>query len=138
MATSGMGNYLKGKVFQQVLNNTAYTQPATVDIALGTTAPTDGALTSWVEATTTNYPGYARLNVTPDSDWTISATSAQNNTALNFPTPSGSPTAVIQGFVIYEHGNNNALFWGELTTPQTVNSGGAVSFAIAALTVNLA
>lgn len=134
---SGMGNYLKGKVFNQVFNNTAYTQPATVDIALGTTAATDGALTSWVEATTGNYPSYARLNVTPDSDWTISASSITNNTTLSFPTPSGSPTAVITSFVVYEHGNNNALYWGTLTSNQTINAGAAVSFAASALTVNM-
>ena len=100
---------------------------------------TDGTGSTGTEVTTGNYPSYARVQVTCNTTnfGTPSAGSTTSGAAISFPTPTGSPTAVVLGWAIFEHGNSNLLFWGKSATPQTINAGGAVSIPISDLTLSI-
>jgi hypothetical protein len=120
---AGKSDYMENKVLD-IVGGVTFTAPATVYIALFTTAPNDastGATPSpGVEVTGGSY---ARLAVT--------------NNATNFPAANGgaksngvdltfaAPTAnwgVITAFAILDAGGN-IMYWGLITPNKTVNTG---------------
>lgn len=82
---AGFSDFLEAKLLEHVLNNSAYTAPTAVFVALSTTASTD--------ATAGTPPGsnYARKTVTAGG-WTDkdNATRFSNNAAVTFVVATGS------------------------------------------------
>lgn len=140
-----MSDYLENKLIDQIFRNTAYTFPTTLYFGLLTAAPSDtggGTEVSGnnyarvaVTASTTNFAGTQSAGSTTASSGTGGTTS--NNGAINFPTPSGT-WGTVTHFGIYDASTSgNLLFWGVLTTSKTINTNDVVSFAAAALTVQI-
>jgi hypothetical protein len=132
-------NYLDQKITQLLFSNTTYTIPTTWYIALSTTTPVQGASPNFTEPGT---GAYARVAVTNNTtNWgsiTSEPTSGytqQNNTAITFPTATGS-WGTITYFGIYDASTaGNLVGFGALTTSQTISTGVQASFAIGALTI---
>lgn len=109
--------------------------PATVYVALITTAPSDANGTGLVEV---SGGSYARVAVTNnDTNWPAAASrSKANGTAVTYPTSTASWGTVV-GFAFYDAATaGNFLGYGDLTSSQAVGSGVTPQFAAGALTVS--
>jgi hypothetical protein len=132
-------DYLENRVLDHFLGAVADTAPATVYMALFTTAPNDAS------TGTTPSPGvevtggaYARAAVTNNATNfpAASAGSKSNGTAITFPAPTANWGVVVAFAIIDALTGGNILYWGLITPNKTVNNGDpAPSFAIGALTV---
>lgn len=124
-------NWLKGTTFPAA--------PATLYIALFTTAPSNDTGSGAVEV---SGGSYARASITTSSGWSAisgggsSATAEQisNGGTLSFPTPTANWGTVVAIGVYDASTAGNLLYWNTITS-QTVNSGSPVSFAAGALVV---
>lgn len=92
--------------------------PATYDIALSTTLPTN----TGANVTEPSGNGYARVTVTNnDTNWPAAVSrSKTNGTAIVFPQPTGS-WGTISHFAVYAGGTSTFRGWGALTTPRVVD-----------------
>lgn len=125
-------DYLEGKVLDHLLGRTTYTAPATVYVALYTTAPTDAG-----GGTEVSGGGYARKAVTNDAtNWPAASSSTKSNgTAITFDEATANWGTVVAWGLFDASSGGNLLYWGTLTQNQAVNSGSTASFAIGALTI---
>jgi len=121
---------LDNNVLNAALRNIAYTGPATVYAALYTTAPTP--TTSGTEVVDTNY---ARQAVTFSA---ASAGSTSNSGVLNFfgAGAAAGPYTILAVAICDASTAGNVLYFGNLATSKTVNTGDTLSFAIAALAIS--
>lgn len=142
---AAMSDYLENKLIDQIFRAQAFTFPATLHVGLLTAAPSDtGGGTEVtgnnysrvaVAASLANFAGTQSAGSTVASSGTSGTTS--NNGAVNFPTPSGT-WGLVTHFGIYDAASaGNLLFYGALTTSKTINTNDVVSFAAAALTVQI-
>ncbi len=131
-------DYLENRVLDHFLGATASAAPATVYIALYTTAPNDAS------TGTTPTPGvevsggaYARAAVTNNAtNWpAASAGSKSNGTAITFTTASASWGTIVAFAIIDALTLGNILYWGLVTPNKAVGSGDTAQFAIGAITV---
>lgn len=127
--------YLAEALLAYMLQNpaTPIAKPATIYMALCTTVPTSA--TAGTEVTG---GGYARVAVTTSAtNFTIATNVATNGIALTFPRASASWGTVV-AYQFYDAATaGNPLFYGTLTTSQTINAGSTPSFAAGQLTVNM-
>jgi hypothetical protein len=133
-----LSNYLEEKLIEHVFQNTAYTSPTTLAVALGT-ACSDASFTELA-----NTGGYARVSVAAnDTNWTGPTTNdgtVANGIAVTFPTAtadwnSGSTIGYWALFDSATYGAGNLIVCAALTTARAVMNGSTPSFAIGALTV---
>ena len=135
---AGLSNYLETKLLDHVFGATAYTAPATVYIALFTTLPGEAG----TGGTEVSGGSYARASVTNNTTNWPNATAAdpstkKNGAAINFTTPTADWGTVV-GFGIYDASSSGNLLWfGSLTSNQTINNGNTVSFSVNDLTLTL-
>jgi hypothetical protein len=128
-------NTLELLMLDAVLGKVAYVAPATVYVALFTTAPTSAG--GGVECAGGSYARAAMTNNL--TNWP-SATgggpgSKSNGTAITFPTASAA-WGTVAAFGIFDAASGgNLLYWGTLTTPRAVALGDTPSFAAAALVI---
>lgn len=130
---AGKSDFLENKVLDHILGNTAYTAPATFHIALFTTSPGDDG-TGGTEVSGNNY---SRVSVTNNTtNWPNASGGAKaNGTAITFATPSGT-WGTVTSFGIYDASTGgNLLYFGNLTSNQTINTGNAVEFPIGDLAI---
>jgi len=133
---SAMSDYLENQLILHIFRTGSWTKPTDLKVALYTTAPTDAG--GGVEV---SGGSYARVSVPPgDANW--SATSGTDGHTDNvadivFPAPTADWGQVV-AFGIFDQGTN-LLFWGNLTTPKTINNNDpAPKFAAGALDATLA
>jgi hypothetical protein len=132
-------NYLDQKICQYYWGLTAYTAAATVYCALSTTTPAQTGSPNFTEpsgnayarvATTNNTTNFVETTSVPTLGW-----QQANGTAITFPTATGLwGTVTYFGFYNAATGGN-LLAFGQLTTAQTISSGGIPAFAIQALQI---
>jgi len=125
-------DYLENEVLDHVLGGGDYTRPATVYVALYTSAPTDSG-----GGTEVSGGSYARVAVTNNAtNWPAASSGTKSNgTAIVFPEATADWGTVV-AFGLFDAANGgNLLYWGELSQNQAVNSGSTASFAIGALTI---
>jgi len=125
-------DYLESKVLDHLLGRTTYTAPATVYVALYTTAPTDAG-----GGTEVSGGGYARKAVTNDAtNWPAASSSTKSNgTAIAFAEATADWGTVV-AFGLFDAAiDGNLLYWGELSQPVAVGSGVTATFAVGALTL---
>lgn len=124
-------DYLELKVLDHLLGGPDYARPATVYIALFTSAPTDAA----GSGTEVSGGSYARAAVTNNStNWPAASSGVKSNgTAITFAQASGAWGTVTHFAVFDALSSGNMLFWGALTTPRTIVSGDTFSFGISQL-----
>jgi hypothetical protein len=108
--------------------------PASYDVALSTTAPTNAG----TNVTEPSGNAYARVSVPNDDAHWPPAVSRQksNGTAITFPQPTGS-WGTVTHFAIYDGGTSTFRAWGALQTPRSIDAtSDPPTFAISALVVN--
>lgn len=97
------------------------------------TEPSDSA-----QGTETVYTGYTRVAVARTAGgWTVASGACSNTAAITFP-QCGATGATLGAFAICKAGTtgvDNAIYWGELTSPLAVSSGITPEFAIGDLDV---
>ncbi len=120
---------LDNNVLNAVLRNATYTGPATVYVALFTAAPTP--TTSGTEVVDSNY---ARVAATFGA---ASGAASSNTGSLAFfgAGAAGSPGTIVAVAIMDASTSGNVLYFGNLATSKTVNTGDTLSFAIGALTI---
>jgi len=129
----GKSNYLENKVLDHLLGRTTYTAPATVYVALYTTAPTDAG-----GGTEVSGGGYARKAVANDAtNWPAAAGGSKSNgTAIVFDEAS-SDWGTVEAFGIFDAAiGGNLLYWGAVTPAKTVNNGQTARFPAGSLVIS--
>ena len=124
-------NWLKGTTFPAA--------PATVYVALFTTAPSNDTGSGAVEV---SGGSYARAAITTSSGWSAisgggsSATPEQisNGSTVTFATPTANWGTVVAIGLYDASTAGNLLYWNTITN-QTINSGVQASFAVGALVI---
>lgn len=146
MATGvAMTDYLENKLIDHLFRNRSFTNPATLYMALYTSATTDTG-----GGTEVSGGSYARVALNPsDTNWlstqgtTTGASSGttgitSNNATITFPAPTGNWGTVTDVAICDTASGGNMLLHGALTASKTVNNGDAApNFPVAALTVQL-
>lgn len=132
---AGKSDYLEKKVLDHILGNAAYTAPATVYVALFTSAPSDSG-----GGTELSGSGYTRVAVT--------------NNATNFPAATGTNPSeksngtdiewsvaladwgVLEAWGIFDAASSgNLLYWGLVTPTKLIESGRQARFAVGQLII---
>lgn len=125
-------DYLELKVLDHLLGLTSYTPPATLYVALYTSAPSDGG-----GGTEISGNGYARVAVTNNATNWPAASGGQksNGTAITFSVATGSWGTVVAFGLFDASTGGNLLMWATLGTSKAISSGQAAQFPIGALVV---
>jgi hypothetical protein len=120
-------DYLENKLLDHVLGNAAYTAPATVYIALYTTAPTDAG-----GGTEVSGGSYARKDVTNNStNWPAASGGAKSNgTEITFATATADWGTVVAFGIFDQLTSGNLLYWATLTTSKSILNGDTAKFAV--------
>jgi hypothetical protein len=133
-------NYLENKLLDHVLTATAFTQPAARYLALftGTAADVKGRLEAGTltDEISTSGSAYSRKAITFDAAASGSSASAAT---VTFDTATGNwgtitCIAVMDGTTA---GAGNVLFYGEVTTPKTIETGDTFQVSQGNLTISL-
>lgn len=142
---AALSNYLENKIVDWLLRGQAYTPPATLYVALMTSAASAAG-----GGTEVSGGNYSRVGIAAglttwagtQGDGTTAASSGgsgktSNNAALAFPTPSAAWGTVVAIAIYDAPTGGNQIFQGALTTQQTVNVNNTLSFNPAQLTLTL-
>lgn len=125
---SQLSDYLENALINEVLRNTNYTPPATVYLALFTTATTDAG-----GGTEVTGGSYARQAITFGAPSNGTST---NTGAVSF---SNMPAATVTHAAIMDASTaGNMLFHGALTASKTVGAGDTLTFAAGDISAALA
>ena len=126
---AGFSNYLENKVVGHVFGGSAYTAPATLYVALDTSAPSDTG-----GGTEVSGGAYARQTAA----FTISADTASNTSAIEYPTATANYGTVVAVGVFDASSSGNLLAYGNLTTSKTVSTGDVFRFNAGAIDITVA
>lgn len=141
-----MSDYLENKLLDALFRAQAYTMPATMYVALATTAGSDAACGTEVSggsyarvavtSSLANWAGTQSSGSTTASSGTSGTTS--NNAVITFAAPTANWGSIVEVCVFDASTAGNLLWRTSLTTAKTVNNGDAApSFAAAALTFQI-
>lgn len=125
-------DYLELKILDHMLGGPDYARPATVYVALFTSAPDDTGGGTEVAG-----GSYARVAVTNNAtNWPAAAGGVKSNgVAITFAQAT-APWGTVGWFAVFDSlTGGNMLLWGALTSTRTVATGDTPSFAIGQLTV---
>jgi len=126
---AGFSNYLENKVVGHVFGGSAYTAPSTLYVALYTSAPSDTG-----GGTEVSGGAYARQTAA----FTISADTASNTSAIEYPTATADYGTVVAVGVFDASSSGNLLAYGNLTTSKTVSNGDVFRFNAGAIDITVA
>jgi len=121
---TGKSQYLISKLLNQLFNATAYSFPATVYMALWTSAL--AAASTGATAGEAAYTGYTRVAMTANNtnfSTSSAGTATTNSVAVTFPAAGSGPTTVTY-FAILDTatlGAGNILYWGSITSTVIAN-----------------
>lgn len=125
-------DFLELELLDHMLGNTAYSAPANVYIALYTTVPTDAG--GGVEVTGGSYVRLTVINNT--TNWPDASGGAKaNGVAFTFVEATASWGTVVAFGIFDAVTAGNLLYWADLTTNKTIDSGDTAQFAIGDLDV---
>lgn len=127
---SEMSNYLENSLINAILRNTSYTSPTTVYVGLYTTNPGEGNTGTEVSG-----GSYARKSATfgAPSDGV-----ATNSAAVEFDQATASWGTVSHVGLLDAITSGNLLFYTDITTSKTIESGDIFKIAAGSLSVTLA
>jgi hypothetical protein len=135
-----LSDYLENELLDHILKGLAFTVPATVALALFTSATGDDG--SGTEVPDSN--GYARLEVEGGTGRTFSVAAGgtmDNDQEWAFAAASGGAWGLITHVAIVDsltHGAGNFLFHGALSVSKQIDDGDTFKFAVGDLDVALA
>jgi hypothetical protein len=137
---SAASNYLENKVLDHVLTATAYTQPSRyLALFTGTAATTKANLESGTltDEVSTSGTAYARQAITFNS---ASSGSTSNSATVTFPAATASFGTITCVAVMDSdtEGSGNVLFYGEVTTAKTIDTGDTFQVSSGNLSISLA
>lgn len=123
-------NFLENALLDHILGGPDYARPATVYIALFTSAPSDAGGGTEVAGS-----AYARAAVTNNAtNWPAAAGGSKSNgVAVTFAQATGSWGSVVAFAVFDALSGGNMLRWGMLTAPKTVSNLDTPSFPAGSL-----
>lgn len=140
-----LSDYLENKLIDHVARGQTYTPPATLYVALYTTACSDAAggtevsggsyARAGLATSLANWAGTQSAGSTTASSGTGGTTS--NNVAITFPTPSAGWGTVTHLGLTDASSSGNLLICTPLTISKTINNGDTVSFPIGSLTLTI-
>ena len=120
---------------------TNITRPATIYVALFTTAPTDAYTSGSPTGVECSGGSYARVAVTQaDAQWsgmTGTPLAFDNTNAITFAQASASWGDVLAFGIFDAVTTGNLLWWGTVSPTRTVSSGATASFAAGTLDLTL-
>ena len=125
---SALSDYLENALLDHALRNVTYTSPATVYVALFTTATTDAG-----GGTEVTGGSYARQAVTFGAAAAGLCENSAILTFVNMPAVTVTHCAVLDAATA-----GNFLFHGPLVAPRTTEAGDTLTFAVGALDCTLA
>jgi hypothetical protein len=108
-------DYLEDKIIDHILRNQAFTPPATVYLALFTSAPSDAG-----GGTEVSGGSYARQAVTLSA---ASGGASSNSADITFPTATADWGTVTHCALMDALTGGNMLMWTPLDASKTVNNG---------------
>lgn len=123
-----LSTYLGNKLLDHVLRNTAYTQPATVYLALHTANPTPAG-----NGAEKSGDGYARQTVTFDA----AASRATQNSALVTFTPTGTAGTITHWAIWDASTAGNMLHFGVLNASSAWENGVPITVPAGNLDINM-
>ena len=118
---AGFSDYYENTIINHLLRNQAFTPPATIYVALFTTAPADDG-TGSVEV---SGGAYARQTVTLSAA-ALGATS--NSADITYPTATANWGTVVAAGLFDALTVGNLLAWANLAASKVVNSGDVFKF----------
>jgi hypothetical protein len=124
-----VADYYENKILDHMLRAQAFTPPSTVYVALYTTAPTDAG-----GGTEVSGGSYARQPVTFSA---ASGGSIINSADITFPQATADWGTIVAVGLFDASTAGNLLWYGNLTTSKTVNSGDIFTISAGNLTVSL-
>lgn len=134
---AGKSQYLENALLNWMKGTTFPAAPATVYVALFTTAPTDDSGAGAVEV---SGGSYARAGITTSTGWSSisgapsAAAQISNGSTVTFTTPTAN-WGTITAIGVYDSSiGGNLLYWNTITS-QTINSGVQASFSVGALVI---
>ncbi len=126
---AGFSDYLENKVVGHVFGGSAYTAPATLYVALYTSAPSDTG-----GGTEVSGGGYVRKTAA----FTVTNDTASNTSAIEYPTATANYGTVVAVGVFDALTSGNLLAYGNLTTSKTVSTGDVFRFNAGAIDITVA
>jgi hypothetical protein len=127
---SEMSNYLENGLLNAVLRNTSYTSPTTVYVGLYTSNPDEGNTGTEVSGNS-----YARKSATfgAPSDGVCT-----NSASVEFDQATGSWGTISHVGLLDAITSGNLLFYTDITTSKTIETGDIFKIAAGSLSVTLA
>jgi len=122
-------------ILNEVLGGTAFAAPATTYIGLVTDAPLDDG-SGYTEVSGGSYARVTKTNNT--TNWPACVANSRektNGTVITFPTPTAPWGSVVGVIITFDAVAGNAKFYGEFTSPETINTGNVFAFGIGQLIV---
>jgi hypothetical protein len=92
--------------------------PLYIGLYLESAKPTDSTI-----GTEASGGNYSRVAVDRDTGWTSSGNATENAADITFPEASASWGELGAFAILDASTSGNMLYWGDLTTPKTINSG---------------
>lgn len=126
---AGFSDYLENKVVGHVFGGSAYTAPATLYVALYTSAPSDTG-----GGTEVSGGAYARQTAA----FTVTNDTASNTSAIEYPTATADYGTVVAVGIFDALSSGNLLAYGNLTTSKTVSTGDVFRFNAGAIDITVA
>lgn len=126
---AGFSDYLENKVVGHVFGGSAYTAPATLYVALYTSAPSDTG-----GGTEVSGGAYARQTAA----FTVTNDTASNTSAIEYPTATANYGTVVAVGIFDASSSGNLLAYGNLTTSKTVSTGDVFRFNAGAIDITVA
>jgi hypothetical protein len=132
--------YLDKTLINLVFNDTSYTPPADLYLALSTTTPNQvqGSSPYW-NFTEPSGNGYERVSVVNNSSnfQTSTGGTSNNLNTINFPTATGS-WGTVTYFGFFDAATaGNLLCYGALNTSESITTNNILSFAPGQITISL-
>lgn len=127
---AGLSNYAEDLVLDWLFTTASATRPTSWYVALYTVAPGEGG-----GGTEVSGGSYARQAAT----FTVSgtATTAENSTAIEFPTATGSWGTIVAAGIFDASTSGNLIAFADLTASKTISSGDVLRFNAGTLTITL-
>ena len=125
-------DFLELHILDHMLGGPDYARPATVYVALFTSAPDDTGGGTEVAG-----GSYARVAVTNNTtNWPAASGGVKSNGAPITFAQATAPWGTVGWWAIFDAlSGGNMLIWGTVTTPRTVATGDVPSFAVGQLIV---
>lgn len=132
---SQASDYLENKILDHVFRNTSYTPAATLYLALFTSSASGAGLEAGTLTGEVSGGSYARQTVTFSA---ASGGSTSNSGTITFPAASANWGTIRYVAVMDASSAGNVLWWQQLTSDVTINSGNTFQFNTSSVTITAA